>query len=363
MARLRMAVVGVGHLGQSHARILSGLPDVELVGVVDVNLDQAQAVARRHGTQAYPHYWPLLNLIDAACIVVPTSAHHPVALDFLRRGIHLLVEKPLAPTLEQAESLVDEARAHGAVLQVGHVERFNPAFEELARRPLQPKFIESERLGPFTGRSMDIGVVLDLMIHDLDLILALARSPMRSVEAVGVRVFGEHEDVANARIVLANGCVANVTASRVSGTPRRCMRVWAPEGYAGIDFARRRITFVQPSAQLRRQALKGRPLDAAAMALVKDQLFGHHLQMLSLERAEGDQLTRELQDFVHCAQSGVRPRVSGEDGRDALALASRVLDSLRAHVWEGVPGGPAGPAQLPAPLGHLFESENDEAAA
>lgn len=360
---LRIAVIGVGHLGKEHARILSTLEGVELVGVADVNADQAQAVAARCRTRAYPDYWPLLNLVDAAVLAVPTTGHSAIAAEFLRRGIHLLVEKPLTETAEEADRLTTGAREHGAVLQVGHIERFNPAFEELQAHRLQPKFIECERLGPFTGRSTDIGVVLDLMIHDLDLILAMVPAPLRSAEAVGVRVFGQHEDVVNARLAFANGCVANVTASRASGSPVRRMRVWAPEGYAGIDFARRRLTFVQPSARLRRHGLDPRRLEPGALARLREELFGRHLEVRQIDRPEGDQLTRELQEFVHCVQNGERPRVGGEEARNALALAGTVLERVRSHQWEGRPDGPTGPLDLPVPLGPLFEPAEGEAAA
>src|SRR5262249_55503510 len=186
MSRLRLAVIGVGHLGKEHARILAGMPEVELVGVADVNAEQARAVAARCGTRAYGEYWPLLNLVDAAVIAVPTLSHCEIAAEFLRRGLPLLVEKPLAANLEQANELVELARTHKTALQVGHIERFNPAFRELEGRPLQPKFVTCERLGPFSGRSTDIGVILDLMIHDLDLLLQLVRAPVAAVAAVGV---------------------------------------------------------------------------------------------------------------------------------------------------------------------------------
>jgi predicted dehydrogenase len=264
----------------------------------------------------------------------------------------------LALTLGQADELVELARRHGAVLQVGHIERFNPAFEELQRRPLQPRFVECSRLGPFSGRSTDIGAVLDLMIHDLELLLALVRSPVRSVEAIGVTVFGRHEDVANARLGFVNGCVANVTASRASATPARHMRVWSPEGYAALDFAKRHLTLVQPSEQLR---LYG--LDPAAAGRLKDDLFGRHLQVLQLDRPDGDQLTRELQHFIQCVQTGARPRVGGEEGREAMALAARILDSIQTHQWDGHAAGPVGPLHLPKPLGPLFQPVKGEAAA
>jgi predicted dehydrogenase len=357
MVRLRMAVIGVGHLGKEHARILAGLPEVELVGVADVNAEQAQAVARRLSTQAFTDYWPLLNLVDAATIVVPTTFHLAVASDFLSRGIPLLVEKPLAGTLAAADQLVALAGRHGTVLQVGHIERFNPAFEQLMRRPLRPRFVACERLGPYTGRSTDIGVVLDLMIHDLDLLLALVGAPVQKVEAVGVSVYGGHEDVANARLHFANGCVANVTASRVNTAPSRHMHVWAPEGYARVDFRQRRLLLAQPSEALRR-----RTVEPAAGARPGDP-FGGQVEFLELDCNQGDQLTRELQDFVACVQTGARPRVGGAEGREALALAEHVLDSLRRHRWEGDAEGPAGPLQVPAPLGRLFQPSRGEAAA
>jgi predicted dehydrogenase len=363
MSRLRMAVIGVGHLGKEHARILAGLPDVQLVGVADINLEQAQAVARRCSTRSFGDYWQLLNLVDAATIVVPTTHHHAIAAEFLRRGIPLLVEKPLAANLDQADELVELARRSGAILQVGHIERFNPAFEELQKHPLQPKFVDCQRLGPYSGRSTDIGVVLDLMIHDLDLLLALVQSRVRSVTAVGVTVFGRHEDVANARLVFANGCVANVTASRASASPVRRLRVWAPEGYAGLDYAKRSLTLVQPSEQLRRQGLDPTNLDPARLTMLKEELFGRHLQVLNLDRNDGDQLTRELEHFVSCVRTGTTPRVSGATGRDAVALASRVLESLHAHQWDGHVGGPVGPLNPPEPLGPLFQPIEGEEAA
>src|SRR5262245_26882888 len=216
MARLRVAVVGVGHLGKEHARILAGFPDVELVGVVDTNADQAQAIARQHGTRAFTAVWPLLPLVDAAVIAVPTCHHHATALPFLERSIPLLIEKPITTTLADAQELVALAQRNSTILQVGHIERFNPAFEALVQRPMQPKYIECERLGRFAGRSTDIGAVLDIMIHDIDLLLALVQAPVTAVHAIGAAVLGGHEDMVNARLTFANGCVANVTASRLS---------------------------------------------------------------------------------------------------------------------------------------------------
>jgi predicted dehydrogenase len=363
MTRLRIAVVGVGHLGQHHARILAGLPDVDLVGVADANPDQAQAVASRLGTAAFDSHEPLLDLVDAVSVVTPTIFHHTVAAAFLRRGIPALVEKPVCRTVAEADDLIRLAAEAGVPLQVGHIERFNPAFEDLARRPIRPKFVEAERHGPFTGRSVDIGAVLDLMIHDLDLLLALVGGPVESVDAVGAAVFGGHEDMVNARLVFANGCVAHVTASRISPRPKRRLRVWAPEGYAGIDFVSRKLILVQASAELRQFGLRVDRMDAGTKARLKDDVFGRHLQVLNVDGdRKGDQLTAELKHFVDCVRTGRQPRVTGEDGREALALAERVLSSLRQHQWEGRADGPVGPNRMPRPAGWLFDVPRSEAA-
>jgi len=363
MTRLRIAVVGVGHLGQHHARILAGLPDVDLVGVADASPDQARAVAARLGTEAFDSHEPLLDRVDAVSVVTPTVSHHPVAAAFLRRGVPVLVEKPVCRTVAEADDLIRLAAAAGVPLQVGHIERFNPAFEDLSRRPIRPKFVEAERHGPFTGRSVDIGAVLDLMIHDLDLLLALVGTPVTSVDAVGAAVFGGHEDMVNARLVFADGCVAHVTASRISPRPKRRLRVWAPEGYAGIDFVSRKLTLVQQSPEVRQFGLRADRMDPAARARLKDEVFGRHLQVLNVDGdRKGDQLTAELRHFVDCVRTGRPPRVTGEDGREALALAERVLASVRTHAWEGRADGPVGPNRMPRPAGGLFDLPRSEAA-
>jgi predicted dehydrogenase len=358
-----MAVIGVGHLGQAHARILAAMPDVQLVGVADLSAAQAGLVAERHACRAYTHYGPLLDQVDAATIVAPTCHHHSIASAFLDRGVPLLVEKPLAPTAAQADDLVALARKRGTVLQVGHVERFNPAFEALRGRPIRPKFVECERHGPFTGRSTDIGAVLDLMVHDLDLLNALDGSPVVGVEAMGITVFGGHEDLVNARLKFASGCVAHVTASRISPLPKRRMRIWAPEGYAGLDFMSGRLTLVQPSDELRRHGLSYAHLDPARRSALRDEIFGRHLLCRSQTcAADADALTRELGHFVRCVRTGARPRVSGEEGRAAVALACRVLDGVRTHQWEGRPDGPTGPNDMPAPAGRLIDRDGRAAA-
>lgn len=360
MKTLRLGVIGVGHLGQHHARILTTLPDVQLVGVADANFEQAQTVARKHDTQPFSSFWPLLDMVDAAVVAVPTFLHHQVARPFLERGIPILVEKPLTAKLAQADELVELAEKQGTILQVGHVERFNPAFEELEKRRLQPKFIECVRASSYTGRSTDIGAVLDIMIHDLDMVLALVRSPVRSIEALGVRVLSDREDLANARISFVNGCVTTLTASRVHPRQTRTMQVWSPEGFAAIDFASRKLTLAQPAESLRAQGL---PLTPATRATLQNDLFRRHIPMIELDCNHGDQLTRELEEFVHSVRTGARPRVTGSDARQALAVADCILEAIRLHQWEGRADGPTGPSQVPAPLAPLFVPPDQEAAA
>jgi len=350
MARLRYAVIGVGHLGKEHSRIAASLPDVELVGVVDANPEQAKAIAEKHNTKAYAHPHELLGKIDAASIVVPTTLHGQVAEAFLKAGTPLLIEKPLAGTLAEADRLVELSHAHNAIVQVGHIERFNPAYEEITMRSMNPRMIRCQRVGPFTGRSYDVGVVLDLMIHDLDLILALVKSPVRKVEAAGVCVFGGHEDVANARLEFANGCVAEVLASRASHVQARTMQIWGTAGFADIDFGQRKVTLVQPTDDVRRNGLNPNKLDAASRAKIREELFTKYLPVTTIDGQAKDQLTAELSHFVDCVRTGKTPRVTAEAGRDALALAERIVSALKKHRWDAAEA-PAGPHLLSATLG------------
>ncbi len=348
--QLKVAVVGVGHLGRHHARILAGLPDVEFVGVADTNLDQARAVAASTNSTAFSDYRQLLDKVDAVSIAVPTRFHRAVAGEFLERSIPVMVEKPLAASLKEAEELVALADRRNALLQVGHIERFNPAFGTLENMAFRPKYIAAERLGVYTFRSTDIGVVLDLMIHDLDLILALVKAPVKSVTAVGVELFGGHEDVANARIEFEDGCVANITASRASFQPVRKMRLWGAEGYVNLDFATREGTVIRPSEKLRRGEVDLEGLDMTSMDRIKERIFGKILRVDTVKPEPKDALTLELSDFVNAVRSGARPRVTGADALRSMRLADQILRSLNAHAWEGRPDGPMGPHHLPEPM-------------
>ena len=357
MTPLPVAVVGVGHLGKEHARILSSMPDVRLVAVIDPNLAQAEGVAMRCNTRAAGDYRAILGSIKGAVVAAPTCHHHAVARDLLQHGVGLLVEKPLASSSEQARDLVALAKANRATLQVGHIERFNPAFEELSSRHLAPRYIVGERYSGFSGRSTDVGVVLDLMIHDIDLVLSLVQSPVASVEAMGVSILGGNEDMVQARVRFENGCVADLTASRVHPEPLRRMRVWGAEGYAGVDFAKRTLSLMLPGEHLRQGRIDTRRLDPATIMSLKTELFGRHVHTTEVDcstRHDRDQLTRELDDFVGCLRTGDAPRVGGEAGAEALELASRILASLGAHQWEGMINGAVGPHQFPTIAGRLF---------
>jgi predicted dehydrogenase len=353
MTQLRVGVVGVGHLGKEHARILASLPEVDLVAVVDRDPAQAKAVASRCHTRAFTEHQPLLGHVDAVVIAVPTSHHHAVGQDFLARGIPLFIEKPLAPHPEEAEHLVALASRAGTVLQVGHIERFNPAFEELQQTPLRPRYISAERCGSFTGRSTDVGVVLDLMVHDLDLVRALNPAPVSRVEALGVAILGGHEDMAQARVTFADGCVADFRASRVHPQGVRCMHLWGAEGFAAVDFSRRHLTLQQPGRLLRQGGVDSRRLDPTLRANLRARLFEDFFEHWEADCTGGDQLTRELQAFLGCVRSGARPLADGEAGLKAVELAQQVLESLWHHPWEGTPEGPCGPCHLPTPRGPL----------
>jgi predicted dehydrogenase len=320
---------------------------VKLVAVVDARADQARAVADRCGTAALVDHRDLLESVDAVTVAVPTSMHREVASVFLARGIATLVEKPLARSVREAEALVQQARACGALLQVGHIERFNPVLAALKRFPIRPRFISAERLSTYTFRSTDIGVVLDLMIHDLDLVLSLIPAPVRAVAAVGASLFGEHEDVANARVEFEDGSVANITASRASYAAVRKMRLWAAEGYASLDFASRQATLVHPSEQFTSGRLDLSGIDPSQPGAVKDYLFGRVFRVESVPAGGPEPLALELENFVAAARGLEPPMVGGTNALEALKLAEWVLRSLESHRWDT--GAASASAATPAP--------------
>lgn len=309
MSALRVAVVGVGHLGKHHARLLGTMPGVTLVGVADTNGARAAEIAASAGTTAYAD-WQGLPAVDAVTVATPTESHLAVAEGLLARGVHVLVEKPLARSVDEADRLIAVAAARGVRLAVGHTERFNPAVT--AARPLlhAPRFIEAHRLGTFPERSLDIDVVFDLMIHDLDLLLSIVGEPVVSVEAVGVPVLTPRIDIANVRLKFAGGCIANLTASRISRDRVRKIRFFQPQSYLSIDYA---------AQEVEHYALGPGPNGTPAITGGK----------LEVERDEP--LRRELEDFVTAVRTGRPPQVTGEQGRAALALAAEIVERM-AHV-------------------------------
>jgi predicted dehydrogenase len=305
---MRAAVVGVGHLGKHHARILASLPGITLAGVVDTNKDRASQIAAEHGTTGFADVREIEGKLDLAVIAVPTESHAAIALPLVEAGVHTLVEKPITQTLAEADALIAAAQRAGVVLAVGHSERFNPAFAAARPHIQDPRFIEVHRLGTMPGRSLDIDVVLDLMIHDLDLILSVVPSEVESVEAVGVPVLTNKVDIANARVRFANGCIANLTASRISRDQVRKIRFFQRERYVSIDTAAREVEMYQLMPQP-----EGLPT-----------IGGGKLAVPGDEPLKG-----ELEDFVAAVRERRAPAVSGEQGRAALALAVRIVELMR----------------------------------
>ena len=306
MAALRTAVIGVGYMGRFHAQKFASCRGAKLVAVVDSDAARAREVAREVGCAAQADYRGLLGALDAAIVAVPTELHYQVVQDCLEAGVNVLVEKPLARSVEEADALLALARRKRAVLQVGHLERFNPAFRALATHKDRPLFIDIERLSPFKVRGTDVDVVLDLMIHDLDLVLALERAPVEHVSACGFSVLTDAIDIANARIEFASGCVASVSASRVSQSPVRKLRVIRRRGYVSADLQGQRLRTVRKSGSAIRETER------------------------TFERT--DALRLQAEAFVRAIRARRAPAVGGDEGRRALHLAFQVRDLIRARI-------------------------------
>jgi predicted dehydrogenase len=299
---MKTAVIGVGHLGKHHARLYAELPGVELIGVVDLQPARAAEIAEAHGSQPFTDYRDLFGKVDAVSLAVPTTDHARIGVDLLAHGIDILVEKPIASTLDEARLLIDTAARHGRVLQTGHVERFNPVVTAAIEVATTPQFFEIHRLAAFTPRSLDIDVVLDLMIHDLDIVLRLVKSPVAEVRAVGIPILSRKADIANARVEFQNGCVANLTASRVSFEKIRKLRFFQPHDYISVDYSTQTGTMVS----LR----MGRVIEK------------------KLEPPNGEPLRLELEAFVKAVEARSTPVVSGEDGLRALELAMNINEEI-----------------------------------
>lgn len=334
--RLKVAVIGVGSLGKEHARIysaLAGTGRLELAGVFDVHTEQAAQVAAKLGTKAFATIEQAAAAADALSIVTPTVTHFAIARDLLRQGKHLLVEKPMTETADQAAELVDLARQHAAVLQVGHVERFNPTFKYMTEVARHPRFIEAHRLSPYPARSTDIGVVLDLMIHDLDVVLAFVNSPVQSVDAVGMAVLSSTEDIANARLRFANGCVANLTASRVSAERMRKVRVFsagAAPVYVSLDYREQKGYIYRLAREGESESSLFKKLLLAKDSTIVSEFAGKRIVREPVPIQKDEPLKLELEHFVECVQARQSPLVSGESAKQALDLALEITRQIQA---------------------------------
>ncbi len=339
-----VAVIGVGRMGRHHARTYKQMPSADLRAVVDFDESRAQAVADEYGCKAYTSVDAMLSAhpeVKAVTIAVPTIYHRETAEPLLQRKIACMIEKPLAQSITDAKAIVDCAEKHSAVLQVGHTERFNPAVRAAEALNFRARFMEVDRISPMTFRSLDVGVVMDMMIHDLDIVLHLAKSPIKSVEATGVTVLGEHEDVASARIVFEDGCVTNITASRMALKTERKLRVFSESGYISLDYATRKGIVIHTDGDNREALAKVREQVAQGMDL-SDQNYQDiiHVEELSFDLPPGeeDQLTAEQNNFLQAVCHGSKPAVDGRAGYAAVDAAERVVRAINEHKWEGVEG-------------------------
>ena len=348
MSALRVAVVGAGHLGRIHARIAAGLEGIELVAVADPLESARTSVSQEAHTRGVADYRQLIGSIGAAIVATPTASHHAIGMELLGAGVPLLIEKPLAPTAAEANELVALARKQGVVLQVGHVERFNPALLAVSADVRDPKYIEATRTSGYTFRSTDIGVVLDVMIHDLDIVLSLARSTVEDVQAMGISVLGGHEDLATARLIFASGCVAHLSASRVSFQQQRTMTVFTSRGSSSLNFATHEATVVRPREEVLRREFHVDRLSPEERAYWKEHLFDKLLVRTPHQAPPVNAIQEEQRDFVRAVRDGRTPRVDGAAGRDAVAVAEMILERIEEHAWDGTSVGRRGPFAMPA---------------
>lgn len=313
MEKLRVGVVGVGYLGQHHARIYSELKNAELVGVVDVDFDRAKEIAKKFKTQAFRNHEELFRKVDAVSIVAPTVHHHALAKAFFEAGSDVLLEKPITVTVEEADELIEVSDAKGRIFQVGHLERFNSAVVKMVEMTTSPKFIECNRLSPFPDRSTDVDVVLDLMIHDIDIIMSLVKSPLKDIHAVGIAVISKNVDIANARIEFESGCVANITSSRVSLKKERKIRLFQPDTYISLNYQDQEVYAYHRIPN--KKDPEGKP-----------DIIGGKVKVVKEEP-----LKAELEAFLASVRDRSRPLVSGREGREALKVAMLVQQEIKSR--------------------------------
>jgi predicted dehydrogenase len=334
MNKLRTAIVGAGKMGKIHAKVYEKLDCAELVAVADSDLERAKALAEKYDCLAVTDPAELVGKVDAVTISAPTLAHHDVAALFLKNRIPVLIEKPLASTVQQGRALVELARANDTILAVGHSERCNPVVQAMQRLHIEPMFIEVTRVSPYPFRSMDIGVVLDVMIHDIDIILSLANSPVKKVDAAGVNVIADHEDICNARIIFENGCIANITASRLALKTERKVRLFSRQAYLSLDYFRKEGIVIKADKNIDlvkwiREHQEKQDFDFTTVNW-PDLL---HIEQLAIEDAEP--LRVEQESFLAAvADKSKRPEVTGAEGLAALECAEKILAQVKAHQWQ-----------------------------
>jgi predicted dehydrogenase len=332
----RVAVVGVGRMGRLHARVLSEMDDAELVCVVDTNVAAAGAVARQRNCKALTDVAEAVDLVDAAIISVPTLGHIEAARPFVAAGKAVLIEKPFTDDPRAGEKLIELARQTGASLQVGHTERFNPAVMAIRKYDIRPKFIEAHRISPFTFRSADVGVVLDVMIHDIDLVLMLAGGQVVSAQAIGVNVIGTHEDICNARLAFDNGCVANITASRLAIKTERKMRIFSEEAYLSVDYAKG-VGIVIHKDQNLDLIQMARDMDVEDIAELAESV--DYTKLLKVEQLVVEESTEPLRKqaeaFRDTVLKNARPVVTASDGLAAVRVGQKIIECIKSHKWDG----------------------------
>ncbi|MFH0764051.1 MAG: Gfo/Idh/MocA family oxidoreductase [Candidatus Omnitrophota bacterium] len=303
MEKLKVAVVGAGRLGTFHSRVYSRLKNVKLAGVCDCNLERAIEIGKKYHTASFSDYEDLFDKVEAVSIAVPTSLHYNIAKDFLKHGIHVLIEKPITKTLSEADELIDIAGENNLIIQVGHIERFNSAVLAIEPYLQKPKFIECQRLGPFHKRVEDVGVVLDLMIHDIDIVLGLMKQDVVNIEAVGLSTISDYEDVANVRLTFEDGTIADITASRVTKDVVRKMRIFQEDSYVSLDYLSQ---------------------DTAIFRKTDDKIVKEKIKI-----KKKNPLKKELKSFIECVRAGRRPIVSGVEGRRALQVALEIVEKIK----------------------------------
>ncbi len=333
MSKLRTAVVGAGKMGAIHSKVYSQLNESELVAVVDVQKDKADTLAAQYGCQAFTDIEALIDKVDAVTISAPTANHLEIAKGFIENNIAVMIEKPLAANVVQAREIVELAKKHNTIVAVGHSERCNPVVQAMKRLDIEPRFIEANRISPYTFRSTDIGVVMDVMIHDIDIILSLAASGIKKIDAVGVNVIGDHEDICNARIVFENNCVANITASRVALKTERKVRVFSSQAYLSLDYLKKEGVIIKaaPNVDVVKWIQEHQTQDFDFADVNWPDLL--HIEQLDIEDAEPLRIEQQL--FLKAvSDKQSRPEVTAEDGLAAMECAEMILASIKEHKWE-----------------------------